>query len=68
MWHLAMRAMQRGISVENMRQLDHWLLKNPEVPDGRWFKRFGDFTICGTGELVTTFLTNDQSASGEEVE
>jgi hypothetical protein len=39
----------------------------PEVPTGRWFKRFSEITVCGEGELVKTFLRQGQAASGEEV-
>ena len=68
MRHIVVRAIERKISIENLRQFDHWLLGNPEVPDGRWFKRFGNFVVCGNGSLVTTFLTRAQSATGSEVE
>ncbi|MBL9178602.1 MAG: hypothetical protein JNM65_11095 [Verrucomicrobiaceae bacterium] len=44
-----------------------WLNTNPEVPHGRWFKRFPGMTICGEGELVKTFLLPRQAATGEEV-
>jgi hypothetical protein len=38
------------------------------VPAGEWFKRFANFTVCGNGSLVTTFLTDSMSATGTEVE
>jgi len=44
-----------------------WLDSQPEVPDGKWFKRFSEMTVCGEGELVKTFLTSDQSPVGDEV-
>jgi hypothetical protein len=25
---------------------------NPEVPHGKWFKRFPEMTVCGEGELI----------------
>ena len=68
MRHIITRAIERRIGIENLRQFDTWLLGDPEVPDGKWFKRFGDFIVCGTGGFVTTFLTGAQSAIGEEVE
>ena len=30
---------------------------SPEVPHGRWFKRFPEMTVYGDGELIKTFLT-----------
>ncbi len=38
-----------------------WLGANPEVPEGKWFKRFSGMTVCGEGELVKTFLRPGQS-------
>ncbi|HEY9173175.1 MAG TPA: hypothetical protein VI136_12895 [Verrucomicrobiae bacterium] len=31
-----------------------WLSTEPEVPEGKWFKRFPGMTVCGEGELVRT--------------
>jgi hypothetical protein len=39
----------------------------PEVPIGRWFKRFPELIVCGEGELIKTFLTPGQTPTGEEV-
>jgi hypothetical protein len=44
-----------------------WLDGNPEVPHGRWFKRFTGLTVCGEGELIKTFLRLGQVPQGEEV-
>jgi hypothetical protein len=51
-----------------MQLLYHWLATDPEVPAGRWFKRFTSFTLCGEGELVKTFLLPSQAPDGEEVD
>ena len=32
--------------------LRHLRDTNPEVPDGRWFKRFPQMTVCGEGVYV----------------
>jgi hypothetical protein len=39
----------------------------PEVPTGKWFKRFPEMTVCGEGELIKTFLLPSQSPIGEEL-
>ncbi|MDR1009635.1 MAG: hypothetical protein LBM04_00615 [Opitutaceae bacterium] len=65
--HLIARAIEREIGTESLRTFDHWLLSNPKVPDGQWFKRFSDFTVCGNGAFVTTLLASAQSATGTEV-
>jgi hypothetical protein len=36
------------------------------LPDGKRFKRFGEFTIRGEGELIKTFLLAGQLPQGEE--
>jgi hypothetical protein len=51
----------------NLGALAEWLDTQPEVPDGRWFKRFSTMTVCGEGELIKTFLTAAQVASGKEI-
>ena len=65
--HLLARVDQRGISTDSLEQLSAWLYTNPEVPRGDWYKRFQEFTVCGEGELVKTFLTPDQYATGTEI-
>jgi hypothetical protein len=45
-----------------------WLDSGPEVPHGKWFKRFPGMIVCGEGELVKTFLAAGQIAAGEEVQ
>jgi hypothetical protein len=39
----------------------------PEVPEGKWFKRFSGMTVCGEGELVRTFLAANQIPIGTEL-
>jgi hypothetical protein len=65
--HLLERVRQREISHEQIVLLAHWLDANPEVPAGKWFKRFSGMTVCGDGELVKTFLQPGQLPTGEEL-
>jgi hypothetical protein len=65
--HLLDRIQQREISASQLGLLAAWLDRNPEVPTGRWFKRFPGMIACGEGELVLTFLTPSQAPSGEEI-
>jgi hypothetical protein len=44
-----------------------WMDTEPEVPSGRWFKRFPELIVCGEGELIKTFLVAGQTPTGEEV-
>jgi hypothetical protein len=48
--------------------LIEWLDQQPEVPPGKWFKRFPNMTICGEGELVNNFLSQSQSPYGQEIQ
>lgn len=65
--HLLMRVRQREISHEQITLLAQWLDANPEVPEGKWFKKFSGMTVCGEGELIKTFLQPGQLPTGEEL-
>ena len=65
--HLRMRLREREITVEQLDLFARWLDEEPEVPAGRWFKRFSNLIVCGEGELVKTFLRAGQVPDGEEV-
>ena len=65
--HLVKRFRERSLTKNAAFQLETWLETNPEVPRGDWYKRFQEFTVCGEGELVKTFLTPDQYATGTEI-
>ncbi|MFN2475787.1 MAG: hypothetical protein ABR526_05520 [Chthoniobacterales bacterium] len=45
--HLFDRIREREISEEQIGLLSEWLETNPEVPIGRWFKRFSGRVVCG---------------------
>jgi hypothetical protein len=65
--HLLLRAEERDITVAQLGMLARWVDEDPEVPDGRWFKRFPALIVCGEGELVKTFLRIGQVPEGEQV-
>ncbi len=65
--HLWDRVEEREISVEQLELFATWLETSPEVPHGKWFKRFPEMIVCGEGELIRTFLRLGQIAEGEEV-
>ena len=66
--HLLTRMRQRNISSEQIILLARWLDTEPEVPDGKWFRKFPGFTACGEGEFIKTFLLAGQAADGQEIE
>jgi hypothetical protein len=65
--HLLDRIQQREISAPELGLLANWLDENPEVPFGKWFKRFPGMIVCGEGDLIRTFLTTKQVPVGEEI-
>jgi hypothetical protein len=65
--HLADRVLLREISSDDLIKLRDWLDTNPEVPARDWFKRFDHFYVCGSGELIKTLLTEQQTPVGDEV-
>jgi hypothetical protein len=61
------RIKSRHIAVDQLGLLADWLATEPQVPDGRWFKRFPGMIVCGEGEWIRTFLQTGQAAMGEEL-
>ena len=65
--HLEDRVRDREIPIGQLQLLGAWLDGEPEVPAGKWFKRFPGMIACGEGELVKTFLRLGQVPEGEEL-
>jgi hypothetical protein len=65
--HLLDRIAKRNIPFDQLGLLAEWLDTEPDVPNGKWHKRFPSMTVCGEGELVKAFLIPGQAAEGEEV-
>jgi hypothetical protein len=61
------RVTSRKIFADQLGLLADWLYTEPEVPSGKWFKKFPGMTVCGDGELIKTFLQPGQIATGEEL-
>ena len=66
--HLLDRIQTRIVTGDQLVLFLAWLELEPEVPEGKWFKRFPGMTVCGEGELVKTFLTPEQAPIGEPME
>ena len=56
------------ISVADFDALREWLNADPEVPTGKWYKRFRTFTLAGEGEAPKTFLAPGMIPYGAEVD
>jgi hypothetical protein len=49
--HLVERMHDRNISLDDLNRLRVWLETKTNVPEGRWFKDFGSFKLCGEGKV-----------------
>ena len=65
---LLARIRQRNISEDQIVLLARWLDTQADVPEGKWFKRFPDFVLCGEDEFIKTFLLPGQAPDGLEIE
>ncbi len=65
--HLLDRIAKRSISPDQLGLLADWLVTEPDVPQGKLFKRFPNMIACGEGELIKTFLTIGQLPEGQEI-
>lgn len=65
--HLLERIHNRRIPPEQLGLLARWLDREPEVPEGKWYKRLPGMTVCGEGELILTFLLPGQHPEGTAV-
>ena len=65
--HLLDRVDERKISADQLGLLADWLRAEPEVPEGKWFKKFPRMIVCGQVELIKTFLQPGQIAAGKEI-
>ena len=65
--HLADRDQLSEISSDDFLELRDRLDTNPEVPANDCFTRFDGFCVCGSGELIETILSEQQTPIGHEV-
>ena len=66
--HLLDRVHDRRIAPDQLEELARWLDKEPEVPEGPWYKRFTGMVACGEGEWIKTFLLPGQLVRGKRVD
>ena len=65
--HLLERVQERRISLADLGRLQEWVRSNPSAPEGDWYKGFGSFKLCGSGEFPRTFLTKEMMPFGTEI-
>ena len=66
--HLLERVQEREISLADLARLQEWVKSEPYAPDGDWYKDFGSFRLCGSGEYPRTVLAKGMAAFGREIE
>ena len=66
--HLLERVQEREITLADLGQLQAWVKSQPQAPDGDWYKDFGSFMICGSGEFPKTVITKDMAPFGTRIE
>ena len=69
MWeHILRRVEERTISLTDLQRLQSWVRSKPDAPDGDWYKDFGSFLLCGSGELPKTVLAKGMTPYGQEID
>lgn len=66
--HILQRIDERSIRYADLVQLQKWVASEPWAPDGNWYKDFGSFKLCGTGEFPKTVLAKEMTPFGAEIE
>ena len=66
--HILARVAQRQISMRDLEELRAWVESGPSAPDGDWYKDFGSFILCGTGEFPKTVLAKSMTPFGARVD
>ena len=65
--HLVKRFREGRISSSDFLDLKHWLESDPDVPHGKWFKRFKSGYLVGKGEQPLSFLSPGMAVEGDEL-
>jgi hypothetical protein len=66
--HLLERVREREVSLADLGRLQQWVKSDPFAPEGDWYKDFGSFKLCGSGQYPRTVLTKGMQAFGEEID
>jgi len=48
--------------------LQAWVKSERQAPDGDWYKDFGAFLLCGSGEFPKTVLAKGMKPYGKAIE
>jgi len=62
------RVEERQISLRDLQRLRDWVNTSPSAPAGDWYKDFGSFMICGSGEVPKMALAGGMKPFGIRIE
>ncbi len=65
--HLLARVAERQITLNDLRRLQDWVKTGPTAPEGDWYKDFGSFLLCGTGEFPKIVLSKGMRPFGQDL-
>lgn len=65
--HLLARVDERRVTVTDLLALQAWVRTGPVAPEGDWYKDFGSFILCGTGEFPKTVLEKGMEPYGDPI-
>lgn len=65
--HILDRVTEREIPLNDLQNLRSWVNTGPHAPAGAWYKDFGSFILCGTGEYPKTVLKKGMQPFGTEL-
>ncbi|MCC6364375.1 MAG: hypothetical protein IT165_12695 [Bryobacterales bacterium] len=66
--HLLQRIDERRISMSDLLALQEWVMKGPTAPEGDWYKDFGSFILCGSGQFPKTVLEKGMKPYGDPID
>ena len=66
--HILDRVEQRQIPLRDLEILQAWVRSQPDAPARDWYKDFGSFKLCGSGELPKTILLKHMKPYGKRIE
>jgi hypothetical protein len=66
--HLLQRVDERRISLGDLLALQEWVKTGPVAPAGDWYKDFGSFTLCGSGQFPKTVLEKGMKPFGYRID
>ena len=66
--HILQPIDERAVKFNDLVRLQQWVASEPIAPEGNWYKDFGSFKLCGTGEFPKTVLIKGMKPFGDEIQ